>query len=447
MDRAFLHSAAGSSRRDVPLLERLGLAAEAERVRDPIHARRLKLVVGQKRVHARRLLRSSAMLTSEMNTLLGHLAQFGAFSKQSELLCTQGLVYLLQKQPDALTAKVKELAGLDMGRPLTWLAEAKQADGGRPDLEARAADGGAILKIEAKLGAAMDPAQFESYVRALDGPRDRTALLVLVPRAREDDARSLLGAPFRSAGQDRWCAEDHRSVTIVLISWEAMFDTLRGSCGTELLPEIAQLEDMYRVLSGGYIEPLASADVLRQWRQRATDFENLVDQVTGRLSMHDDRTPVQHEAVRSASTSDEQSIYRHRYLAAEPRERGTCFSVGTRDPFAGYETPIWLRFHQGTPGFREVHGRFLGSAAESAVQRVEPAPVPVESEGHLWFPLSVRREINWPSCADPSPLFVARRSHTPGMLAPRALRAGRLDAGRRSVYFASDTNTTHEDRG
>ena len=53
--------------------------------------------------------------------------------------------------------------------------------------------------------------------------------------------------------------------------------------------------------------------------------------------------------------------------------------------------------------------------------------------------LSVRREINWPSCADPSPLFVARRSHTPGMLAPRALRAGRLDAGRRSVYFAPDT--------
>ena len=54
--------------------------------------------------------------------------------------------------------------------------------------------------------------------------------------------------------------------------------------------------------------------------------------------------------------------------------------------------------------------------------------------------LSVRREINWPSCADPSPLFVARRSHTPGMLAPRALRAGRLDAGRRSVYFPSDTH-------
>ena len=30
---------------------------------------------------------------------------------------------------------------------------------------------------------------------------------------------------------------------------------------------------------------------------------------------------------------------------------------------------------------------------------------------------------------------VARRSHTPGMFAPRALRAGRLEAGRRSVYF------------
>ena len=35
--------------------------------------------------------------------LLSHLAQFSSFSKQGELLCTQGLTYLLEN-PDARAA-------------------------------------------------------------------------------------------------------------------------------------------------------------------------------------------------------------------------------------------------------------------------------------------------------------------------------------------------------
>jgi len=31
-----------------------------------------------------------------MRTLLGHLAQFASFHSQGELLCTQGLAYLLE---------------------------------------------------------------------------------------------------------------------------------------------------------------------------------------------------------------------------------------------------------------------------------------------------------------------------------------------------------------
>ena len=73
-----------------------------------------------------------------MRTLLGHLTQFSSFSKQGELLCTQGLAYLLQR-PDArlvfadwLSSKV----GLPVGADLMWEPEVRQADGGRPDLVA-----------------------------------------------------------------------------------------------------------------------------------------------------------------------------------------------------------------------------------------------------------------------------------------------------------------------
>ena len=37
-------------------------------------------------------------------TLLGYLARFSSFSIQSELLCTQGLAYLLQTHKVARTA-------------------------------------------------------------------------------------------------------------------------------------------------------------------------------------------------------------------------------------------------------------------------------------------------------------------------------------------------------
>ena len=43
-------------------------------------------------------------------TLLGYLARFGSFSAQSEVLCTQGLTYLLQEYEDARSALATEVA-------------------------------------------------------------------------------------------------------------------------------------------------------------------------------------------------------------------------------------------------------------------------------------------------------------------------------------------------
>ena len=90
-----------------------------------------------------------------MRTLLGHLSQLGSFSTQGEVLCTQGLAHLLREHPDARSAFASEIAavtGLRIDDDLAWRAEARQElDQGRPDLEARTADGMPTVKVEAKL--------------------------------------------------------------------------------------------------------------------------------------------------------------------------------------------------------------------------------------------------------------------------------------------------------
>ncbi len=64
-------------------------------------------------------------------TLLGHLARFGSFSTQSELLCTQGLAYLLREHHNArsaLASEVRARTGVEIGAALTWLPEPVQAE-------------------------------------------------------------------------------------------------------------------------------------------------------------------------------------------------------------------------------------------------------------------------------------------------------------------------------
>lgn len=72
-----------------------------------------------------------------MRRLLTHLAQFGSFYSQAELLCTQGLTYLLEN-PDARVAFrdfISNRAGYQLSTELEWRAEVRQQDGGRADLE------------------------------------------------------------------------------------------------------------------------------------------------------------------------------------------------------------------------------------------------------------------------------------------------------------------------
>lgn len=74
-----------------------------------------------------------------MRRLLTHLAQFGSFYAQGEVLCTQGLAYLLEDSGarSAFSALIERRARHPVDADLTWAAGVLQSDGGRPDLEAR----------------------------------------------------------------------------------------------------------------------------------------------------------------------------------------------------------------------------------------------------------------------------------------------------------------------
>ena len=139
--------------------------------------------------------------------LLGHLARFGSFWTQSELLCTQGLTYLLQTYGNARSALANEIAertGVETDNSLTWYAEAMQQDRGRPDLEARSANDVPVVKIEAKLGAELSAEQLKSYEADLRRSGRETALLVLVPEGRSTEAAQVTGSALGLLGSSPW---------------------------------------------------------------------------------------------------------------------------------------------------------------------------------------------------------------------------------------------------
>lgn len=119
-----------------------------------------------------------------MDRLLGHLAQFGSFSQQGELLCTQGLAYLLRNTEGerVFTGLISLATGHSLSPGLSWQAERRQEDRRRPDLEGRNAEGQPVVKIEAKLGAPSAKGSWNpTYLRF--APADRVARCLLSCRS------------------------------------------------------------------------------------------------------------------------------------------------------------------------------------------------------------------------------------------------------------------------
>lgn len=85
------------------------------------------------------------------------------------------------------------------------------------------------------------------------------------------------------------------------------------------------------------------------------------------------------EALPGESSQDESGGYQRRYVCPLP---GSCFSIGVRDSFAGYLTPVWMRFHKDTGDFSRIRQRIEASSVRC-----------VESGCHIWIPLDVPTNV------------------------------------------------------
>lgn len=311
-----------------------------------------------------------------MERLLGHLAQFGSYSQQGELLCTQGLAYLL-RDPEGervFTGWVSSATGQPLSAGLSWQAERRQEDRGRPDLEGRNAAGRPVVKVEAKLGAPFGHGQLDSYVSALCADGQGGALLIVVPKSRRKEITSHASAHFGISGAEPWRIL-HEAVEIPcsVVSWEDLLEALSMVESERFRDDLSQFRAMYRVFNGDDMEPLTSDEQVLAWRDNEAWWEILVDQVTRALTAPDDQ-------VLPWGVDGGAQPYRRRYLCRLASQGSSCFGVGTRDPFQNHRTPIWLRFHSSTGQFVEIAGRLERSPLEAAA---------VRSQGHLWYPLEV----------------------------------------------------------
>jgi hypothetical protein len=261
----------------------------------------------------------------------------------------------------------------------------------RPDIEAQSENGVPFIMIEAKLGAVLGPDQLRAYVEILqkfDG--DEAALLVLVPKNRIKEATETVSEPFGPPQSDRWYVAGDRPCRVAVITWDDIFTALRRCKEENFAYDLAQLEEMYRELRGDYIAPLADKEDLLYWRERETDFINVAKEASRQLTPGGRLLPFQPEPLEEPSEKSEgpseafeDQVYRRRYVRFPDGHSDSYFSIGVRDPFSGWKTPIWMRFHRDTDKFGSIR------------QRIEKDPFLVwrESGGHIWIPMKVPYEV------------------------------------------------------
>ncbi len=315
-----------------------------------------------------------------MDRLLGHLAQFGSFWSQGELLCTQGLAFLLGHPEGDL--RFTDLISSATGRPippgLNWGAEALQEDGRRPDLEGRDAADRAVVMVEAKLGAPFSAGQLESYVSALCSGGQGGTFLVLVPKSRLGEAAGHVCERFGVAGSGPWqIPHDGAEVPCAVLSWEDVLEALSEGASGRFQDDLSQFRAMYDVLAADQVvvPPAQDADLLA-WREKEASWERLAERVTRVLTAPGD-------GVLPFGEEGGVQRYRRRYVCRLVAEGHSCYSVGTRDPFEGHRWPLWLRFRRDTADFRGIVMRLESSGLKGEA---------VNSDGHLWFELELPQD-------------------------------------------------------
>jgi len=322
-----------------------------------------------------------------MDRLLGHLAQFGSFWSQGELLCTQGLAFLLGHPEGDLrfTDLISSATGRRIPPGLNWRAEALQEDGRRPDLEGRDAADRAVVKVEAKLGAPFSAGQLESYVSGLCSGGQGGTLLVLVPKSRLGEAAGYVCERFEVAGSGPWrISHDGAEVPCAVLSWEQVLGALSASAFGRFQDDLSQFRAMYRVLAPDHVVPPTQDAHLLRWREEEASWELLAKHVTRVLTAPGD-------GVLPFGEEGGVQRYRRRYVCRLVAGEFSCYSVGTRDPFEGHRWPLWLRFRRDTADFRGIVTRLGSSDLKGEA---------VNSEGHLWFELELPQDSEHPSVAE-----------------------------------------------
>jgi len=287
-----------------------------------------------------------------MSSLIRHLAQFGAFDRQQELLCTRSLAYLLQRNSQ-VRAAVERLLGDLSGRPLPhgllWKAEATQSNKARSDLEARLADGRPALKIEAKVNAPVDAEQLNSYCEDLLARAGGGTMVFLVPE------RKVREATDSAAGLR--C--DRTRVLLQVVTWEQVLSAMPADA-----VGVDTLKDLYFAFVGAVVPHLDTADG-RAWRSdevvKAT-WCRLVDRASRNVISPAKPLPMGKEMLAIGSDEHAAVPYYRRYLEVQVDGSIGFLSVGVKDPFKGYTTtPIWARVHCTTPGFDLIAARLKAS--------------------------------------------------------------------------------------
>ena len=314
-----------------------------------------------------------------MHKLMGYLAQFASFSKQGELLCTQSLAYLLlntEARHIFATFLSNALGGITINDSLSWRAEYRQSDGCRPDLEGCIINNIPVVKIEGKLDAQFGKKQLSSYLNELCKQDFPCCLIILVPHYRLKEAIEYTANLFTLQEEGPWQIEN---VSIAVITWENLLQSLEGLTGQDFLEDLSQLRALYRSLNGDDMEPLTTDEQVLLWRERQGWWEKLVDVTTRRL------TPEEQTRLLPLDSENATTPYFRRYVCSSIPGIESCYSIGTRDPFQNFRTPIWLRFHKGTGHFKTIMYRLEHSSFEPRVRR---------SGGHIWYPLEVPKNAD-----------------------------------------------------
>lgn len=284
----------------------------------------------------------------EDQTLFAHLAL--KLAHHPENIAVEALGHILSTSPAAVRAleDVLQTGGAEVGEIAQVQTQASDAEGSRPDLAGRDADGRKRMLIEAKFWAGLTERQPVTYLKHLLKQDQPSVLLFIAPAKRVEslslwnelcrlvkaaDLELVLGqtegANPRSAVVDGKCH-------LMLTSWATLLDRMvsrantAGESHTEC--DIQQLLGLAEQMDKEAFLPLRPDELGPEFPRRLINLENLVADVIERLEQKE-------LAVDKSNISQSHTTY-GRYLKFSGA--GAWFGLDHNKWVKVRDTPLWL---------------------------------------------------------------------------------------------------------